>query len=205
MARVKLSERLAMLLAKLITGDKIHINDVALDCDASIKTIQRDFKSLGHHLPVNTERGYYWMTPANKGQYNQQALRQLITTLGLQEEFPALDHRLLSYLLLPEHESPFIIKPKAHEGGNGYGEVFKQLAMAITKRQIITFSYHDHQYKDVEPYKLVGDHERWSLAMRYQQKLIYLRINEIRFIQFSLSHYQYDETVVEQIKNNRFI
>lgn len=205
MARVKLGERLAMLLANLITGDKIYIHDIAETCDASVKTIQRDLKSLGYHVPINTEKGYYWMTPANKGQYNLQALRQLITTLGLSEEFPSLDKRLLSYLLLPEDESPFYIQSKAHEGSSAYSDMFKQLATAITNRSIIEFYYHNHHYQQVEPYKLVGDHEKWSLAMRYRDNLIYLRINEIRFIKVTTVKYQYEASIVEKIKGNSFI
>lgn len=205
MARVKLGERLAMLLANLITGDKIYIHDIADNCDASVKTIQRDLKSLAYHVPINTDKGYYWMTPANKGQYNLQALRQLITTLGLSEEFPSLDKRLLSYLLLPEDESPFYIQSKAHEGSSAYSDIFKQLATAITNRSIIEFYFHNHHYKHVEPYKLVGDHEKWNLAMCYRDNLIYLRINEIRFIKVTTTKYRYEASVVEKIKGNSFI
>ncbi|MGL1956964.1 MAG: WYL domain-containing protein [Colwellia sp.] len=205
MARVKLGERLAMLLANLITGDKIYIHDIADNCDASVKTIQRDLKSLAYHVPINTDKGYYWMTPANKGQYNLQALRQLITTLGLSEEFPSLDKRLLSYLLLPEDESPFYIQSKAHEGSSAYSDIFKQLATAITNRSVIEFYYHNHHYQLVEPYKLVGDHEKWNLAMCYRDNLIYLRINEIRFIKVTTTKYRYEASVVEKIKGNSFI
>ena len=205
MARVKLGERLAMLLANLITGDKIYIHDIAETCDASVKTIQRDLKSLAYHVPINNDKGYYWMTPANKGQYNLQALRQLITTLGLSEEFPSLDKRLLSYLLLPEDESPFYIQSKTHEGSSAYSDIFKQLATAITNRSTIEFYYHGHHYQQVEPYKLVGDHATWSLAMRYRDNLIYLRINEITFIKVLATKYQYKASVVEEIKGNLFI
>jgi len=204
MARVKLGERLAMLLANLITGDKIYIHDIAEECGASVKTLQRDLTSLGYHLPINREKGYYWMTPATKGQYNLSALRQLIHTLGLSEEFPSLDNRLLSYLLLPEQESPFLIKSKGHEASSIYSEVFKQLSTAIVNRHTINFVFHGHSYDGVEPYKLVDNREVWYLAMNYKEKLCYLRVSDICFICLTPNRYEVNEKLVEEIKSRDF-
>lgn len=204
MARVKLGERLAMLLANLITGDKIYIHDIAEECGASVKTLQRDLASLSYHLPINREKGYYWMTPATKGQYNLNALRQLIHTLGLSEEFPNLDNRLLSYLLLPEQESPFLIQSKGHEASNAYSEVFKVLSTAIVNRHIINFVFHDQNYENVEPYKLVNNREVWYLAMKYKEKLRYLRVSDIRFVGLTPKRYQLDVRLVEEIKLRDF-
>ena len=204
MARVKLGERLAMLLANLITGDKLYIHDLAEECGASVKTLQRDLSSLSYHLPINREKGYYWMTPATKGQYNLSALRQLIHTLGLSEEFPSLDNRLLSYLLLPEHESPFLMKSKDHEPSSQYSEVFKLLSSAIVNRQVINFTFHEHSYQNVEPYKLISNREVWHLAMRYKNQLRYLRVSDIRFVRLTPEQYTIDKRVLEEIKQQDF-
>ena len=201
MARVKLGERLAMLLANLITGDKLYIHDLAEECGASVKTLQRDLSSLSYHLPINREKGYYWMTPATKGQYNLSALRQLVHTLGLSEEFPCLDNRLLSYLLLPEHESPFLMKSKDHEPSNQYSEVFKLLASAIVNRQVINFTFHEHSYENVEPYKLINNREVWQLAMRYKNQLRYLRVSDIRFVGFTSARYVVDDKLLKEIES----
>ena len=204
MARIKLGERLAMLLANLITGDKLYIHDIAEECGASVKTLQRDLTSLGYHLPINREKGYYWMTPATKGQYNLSALRQLVYTLGLSEEFPNLDNRLLSYLLLPEQESPFLMKSKGHEASSEYSEVFKQLSTAIVNRHIINFVFHDHSYDSVEPYKLVNNREVWYLAMKYKDKLRYLRVSDICFIRLTPERYDVNNKLIEEIKSRDF-
>lgn len=204
MARIKLGERLAMLLANLITGDRLYIRDIAEECGASIKTLQRDLLSLSYHLPINREKGYYWMTPASKGQYNLNALRQLMHTLGISEEFPSLDRRLLSYLLLPEEESPFLIKSKAHEGSNGYSEIFKALSAAIVNRHIINFTFHEHDYCDVEPYKLISNHQVWYLAMKYKSQLRYLRVSDIKFVRPTTKQYQLDNALLKSIRERDY-
>jgi len=204
MARIKLGERLAQLLANLITGDRVYIHDMAEECEASVKTIQRDLKCLSYFLPINTEKGYYWMTPASKGQYNQQTVRSLIKTLGLAKEFPTLDSQILSLLLLPEDECPFLIHPKAFEDNLAYQQTFKQLASAIAYRHVINFSCHDQNYDGVEPYKLVSSHEVWYLAMRHNDKLRYARVSEIKFVSLTPDRYMYDPSIANQIASNRF-
>ena len=139
------------------------------------------------------------MTPATKGQYNLSALRQLVHTLGLSEEFPCLDNRLLSYLLLPEHESPFLMKSIDHEPSNQYSEVFKLLASAIVNRQVINFTFHEHSYENVEPYKLINNREVWQLAMRYKNQLRYLRVSDIRFVGFTSARYVVDDKLLKEI------
>lgn len=192
------------MLANLITGDRVYIHDMAEECEASVKTIQRDLKCLSHFLPINTEKGYYWMTPASKGQYNQQTLRMLINTLGLSKEFPTLDSQILSLLLLPDDECPFLIHPREVESNDEYQQVFKQLASAIAYRHVIDFLFHEQNYSEVEPYKLVSNHGVWYLAMRHHGKLRYLRVSEIRFVKLTPERYQFDAKILEKIQANRF-
>lgn len=57
----RLADRLAHLVARLQSGEKLYITNLALEYDVSKKTIRRDFLRLERCLPLSYERGVVFL------------------------------------------------------------------------------------------------------------------------------------------------
>lgn len=171
----KLARRLGMILTRLNTGEKLHLEELAVEFNVSTRTLQRDFNERLDYLPIERQGATYFLNPTVLGKQSGRELSVLLLNMGLDSLFSG-KHYLSNGILNSQVTPPFLFKNPNIENISNNAQVFDKLVEAIQRKHVISFTYNDKTYSEFHPYRLVNDRGFWYLAGSHRERLDSLRV-----------------------------
>lgn len=202
-----LANRLAGILTRLNSGEKLNPNALAQEYDTHPKTIRRDFGRFEScNLPIQKEGQSYFLDTKYLGRLIFIDIQSFAKLSGILHLYPGLDVSFLGELLDSRTNTIYDAKGYFFEDATQFKKLFKMFGEAIQKHQQVWFLYKDEP-RVVEPYKLVHHHGCWYLAAVRKEQLRAYRLSRI-----SLSHNQHellsftpDPQILKQLENEESI
>ena len=195
----KLGQRLGLILTKLNSGERLHIDKLAAEFNVSTRTVQRDLNQRLAYLPIEHEGKRYWLTTASLGKRSNQDLRNFARILGIEGMFPYMDDRVLGTLLDGNEQAPYIVKGISCEDCSRFIGEFRLLEKAVRGKVTVSFGYQDKRYENVQPYRLVNFKGLWYLAAVNESRLKSFVLSKICQLEISYRAFAPDSTVHDEI------
>jgi len=159
----KIATRLAQILNKLNSGERLSIEELAEEFNVTKRTVQRDINERLSYLPIKKEGTLYYLEEYYLGKLNFDDIKNFAMLSGVKELFPSLQETFLKDILDDKISGAYLIKGHNYEDLSQDQEAFKLLENAILDHQTVLFSYKEKE-RTVNPYKLVNTKGIWYLA-----------------------------------------
>ena len=159
----KVSYRLADILTRLNSGDKLTVKGLAQDYQTHPRTILRDFNERLAFLPFEKENDYYFLPASYLGKLNYQDIKNFAQISGIGSLYPKLDKSFLREILDGRANAVYSAKGYFFEDASLFADVLSVLKEAIRERHQIGFLY-KNEPRVVQPYRIVHHHGCWYLA-----------------------------------------
>lgn len=193
-----LANRLADIAAKAYAGESLNVNNLAEQYQVSTKTIRRDFDRLCTILERCPETGSYLLSTSARSQYNEQDLVRLIDDLGLKKALPLKAAKFLRSFINESVSDCYHFQEQPLEAGF-ISSLHSSFEDAIKNRRTVSFLYKDKS-RTVSPYLMVFSHGSWYLAAISEGVLKTFSLARIKFVCVKNKRFDYDSSVVNQIK-----
>lgn len=119
--------------------------------------------------------------------------------------FPALDRKLLTVLLDPTIDSPFIVYHTPPEQRPSLFGGFYVLTQAIVKRRLLQFAHQGKSITNVAPYKLIYYHGHWYLAADIVQHIHVFDVMALQDVVMTARGFRYREDLNQRLCEEAFI
>jgi len=196
----KVATRLAIILSKLNSSEKLDIDELAQEFNVTKRTIQRDLNERLSFLPLKKENNLYYLEAYYLGKLNSNDIKNFASICGVKELFPALDNDFLTHILDNTLNQAYLIKGHNYEDLSFKTAQFKEVEEAILEQKIISFTYNDKQRK-VYPYKLVNIKAIWYLVGIENETLKTFSFKKIERLNIDDETFQ-KESKIEEIIND---
>ncbi|WP_278404710.1 helix-turn-helix transcriptional regulator [Pseudoalteromonas ruthenica] len=198
-----LANRLADIVAKAYSGQPLNINNLAEQYQVSTKTIRRDFDRLCAILERCPDTGNYLLSTSARNQYNEQDLVRLIEELGLKKALPLKAAQFLRSLV-NDSKSDFYHFQEQPLEADFISTLHSSFETAIKNRRIVSFLYKGKS-RAVAPYLMIYSYGSWYLAAISDGILKTFSLARIKFVCVQKEYFDYDPSLVEQIKKQETI
>lgn len=181
-----LVRRLALILVKLNQGEKLDPNQLALEFDVNLRTIQRDINERFGYLPLEKSQGKYFLNPAFLGKLSMRDVENFAKLTGVKGLFSSLGESFLQDFFDTRVQSTLLVKGHDYEDLSGKESIFKMLEQAIVRWKLVEFSYQksaDTKKYEVEPYRLLNNKGVWYLAAKHKGRLktfLFSKLSDLR-------------------------
>lgn len=202
MRNTVLANRLADIAAMAFSGEQLNIQKLADKYGVSPKTIRRDFERLESVLERCPETGAYQLSQA-RAMFNEQDLVRFIDDIGFKKALPSKVVKFLRSFINDSTSECYHFQEQPLEA-DFISSLHSSLEIAIKSRRSVSFLYKDKTRK-VEPYLMVYSHGSWYLAALSEGKLKTFSFARIKFLSISKEYFNYDSSVVNQIKDQETI
>jgi len=159
----KVAIRLALILNKLNSTQKLDVEELAQEFGVTKRTIQRDLNQRLDFLPLKKENNLYSLEEYYLGKLNVQDISNFATICGIKELFPTLDTTFLSRVLDESVNQAYLIKGQNYEDISSKTVEFEMLQDSILQQKIVVFRYNEKQ-REIRPYRLVNIKGIWYLV-----------------------------------------
>lgn len=159
----KIATRLAQLINKFNSGEKLSIEDLVEEFGVTKRTVQRDLNERMSFLPIKKENGLYSLEEYYLGKLNFADMQNFAALSGIRELFPSLQEDFLKNILDTTINQAYMVKGHNYEDLSDKTKEFTLIEDAIVQNKIIEFVYKDKS-RIVKPYKLINSKGIWYLA-----------------------------------------
>lgn len=173
-----LAKRLGIILTRLNTGEKLHLDELSREFGVTERTLQRDFNERLNYLPIQRTSSCYFIDPKVLGRQTSNDLSQILMKMGLDTLFSG-KHYLSNGVLNNKSSSPFLFKNPRVEDISENASVFQKLIESVQQRHVISFVCDGQAYDEFHPYRLVNNRGLWYLAGTHRNRLDSLRVARI--------------------------
>ncbi|WP_052730087.1 helix-turn-helix transcriptional regulator [Photobacterium halotolerans] len=196
----KLAKRLGIILTRLNTGERLHLDDLAREFNVSARTLQRDFNTRLDYLPLQREGSTYFIDPKYLGRQSAKDISTIVVNMGLDCLFPGKQF-LANGMLNGDTTPPYLFRNIHMENSSHYLPVFQQLTEAIQRHYLICFQYEKRQCEDIQPYRLLNDHGIWYLTATEQDRLKMYRLSQISQLAILEARFKPDSHISQQLND----
>jgi len=199
----KITRRLAIILTKFNSGDKIKVEILAEEFNVSVRTIQRDINSRLSYLPIKKENGYYSLEEFYLGKFTLDDINTFAIMSGVSELYPSLNENIIPKILDNTINSAYLIKGFTYEKETTQkSDIFQLLEEVILKHTQIQYQYNKKD-RVINPYKLVNTSGIWYLVGDEKGILKTYTVNKI--INLVSTHIKFTpiDEFLDIIKKNR--
>lgn len=198
MKNTVLANRLADITSMAYSGQSLNIRKLADKYEVSTKTIRRDFGRLGAVIERCPDTNDYLLATSARMMFNEQDLVRLIEDMRLKKAFPLKAAKFLRNFINDQtsHCYHFQEQPLEADFINSLHTAFES---AIQNHRQVSFLYKGKS-RIVSPYMMVYSHGSWYLAAIESDLLKAFSLARIKFVTQQKSHFNYDESIVREIK-----
>ena len=202
----KVSYRLAEILTRLNSGEKLTVKGLAQDYETHPRTIFRDFNERLAFLPFEIEGDSYFLPASYLGKLNYQDIKNFAQISGIGSLYPKLDKSFLREILDSRANAVYSAKGYFFEDASLFSDSLSALKEAIRERRQIEFLY-KNEPRVVKPYRIVHHHGCWYLAAVAQGALRAYRLSRISHLKslHVLAVFEFDEAILKQLENEESI
>ncbi|BDM63234.1 hypothetical protein NFHSH190041_06860 [Shewanella sp. NFH-SH190041] len=184
----KLALRLAIILTRLLRGQKLKLIELCQEFNVSERTLQRDFNTRRGYLPLERQGNHYWLSADYLPRPSNTSAQQVMKQMGMDKLLPTteVEGRLPNSALLFK-ASEQQLDPV----------LTRKLIQAISQQQALMLNV-ANVMMEVEPYKLVFEQAQWYLAASWQRKLQSVKAGQTQGIETAAARlvYAYFESKV---------
>lgn len=202
----KVSYRLAEILTRLNSGEKLTVKGLAQDYETHPRTIFRDFNERLAFLPFEIEGDSYFLPASYLGKLNYQDIKNFAQISGIGSLYPKLDKSFLREILDGRANTVYSAKGYFFEDASLFAGSLSVLKEAVRERRPIEFLY-KNEPRVVQPYRIVHHHGCWYLAAVTQGALRAYRLSRISLLKslHELAVFEFDEAILKQLENEESI
>ena len=197
----KIATRLAQILNKLNSGERLNVDELVEEFGVTKRTIQRDLNERLSYLPLKKENNLYFLEEYYLGKLNFADMQNFAALSGIKELFPSLQENFLKDILDNTISKAYLIKGHNYEDMSDKSKEFKLAEHSILTRMLIEFTYKDKP-RVVKPYKLINSKGIWYLAGVEDDTLKTFSFKKINKLTPSTTEYTIDESVTDTIKDD---
>ncbi|WP_032545245.1 helix-turn-helix transcriptional regulator [Vibrio cyclitrophicus] len=194
----KLAKRLGIILTRLNTGEKLHLEDLSREFGVARRTLNRDFNERLNYLPIQRDGACYSLDPKFLGRQTNNELSLLLLNMGFDTLFSG-KHYLSNGVLNNKTTPPFFFKNPQVEDISECASAFEKLIESIQRRNVISFSYEGKSYDEFFAYRLINDSGYWYVAGTQGNRLKSLRVAKIRDLVRYEDKYSPDPSVEQKL------
>lgn len=199
-----LANRLADILTRLNSGERLTVNLLAENHEAHPKTIRRDLVRLEScNLPIQKDGKYFYLDPMYLGKLKLKDIQLFARISGIRHLYPSLDVSFIRELL---DTRVYDAKGYFVEDAAQFKNLFEFFSTAIRNHQQIAFLYKGEP-RVVEPYKLLHHHGCWYLAAVRKSELRAYRLSRIELSVHAheLLGFKPDAAIIAQLESEESI
>nr|WP_245300950.1 WYL domain-containing protein [Vibrio echinoideorum] len=194
----KLAKRLGIILTRLNTGEKLHLDDLSREFGVARRTLNRDFNERLNYLPIQRDGACYSLDPKFLGRQTNNELSLLLLNMGFDTLFSG-KHYLSNGVLNNKTTPPFLFKNPKVEDISECASVFEKLIESIQRRNVISFSHEGKTYDEFHSYKLLNERGLWFIVGTHRNRLESLRVAKIRELVRYEDKYSPDPSVEQKL------
>ncbi|WP_210446933.1 transcriptional regulator, partial [Vibrio crassostreae] len=194
----KLAKRLGIILTRLNTGEKLHLDDLSREFRVARRTLNRDFNERLNYLPIQRDGACYSLDPKFLGRQTNNELSLLLLNMGFDTLFSG-KHYLSNGVLNNKTTPPFLFKNPQVEDISECASVFEKLIESIQRRNVISFSHEGKTYDEFHSYKLLNERGLWFIVGTHRNRLESLRVAKVRELVRYEDKYSPDSSVEQKL------
>ena len=197
----KIATRLAQILNKFNSGERLSVDDLVEEFGVTKRTIQRDINERLSYLPIKKQNNLYYLEEYYLGKLNFKDMKNFATLSGIKELYPSLQEDFLKDILDSTISKAYVVKGHSYEDLSDKTDEFKLVESAILKHQQIKFKYKDKN-RTIQPYKLINAKGIWYLAGVEKETLKTFSFKKISKLKLDDVTFEIDTNILETIKND---
>jgi predicted DNA-binding transcriptional regulator YafY len=201
----KVSYRLADILTRLNSGEKLSIKNLAQEYQTHPRTITRDLNERLAFFPFEIEGDSYFLPSHYLGKLTYQDIKNFAQISGFGNLYPKLDKSFLREILDSRANSVYSAKGYFFEDASLFSDILGVFKAAIQERYQVEFVY-KHQPRLVQPYRIIHHHGCWYLAAVNKGTLRAYRLSRISLPKVIESEsFEFDAVILKQLENEESI
>ena len=201
----KVSYRLADILTRLNSGEKLSIKNLAQEYQTHPRTITRDLNERLAFFPFEIEGDSYFLPSHYLGKLTYQDIKNFAQISGFGNLYPKLDKSFLREILDSRANSVYSAKGYFFEDASLFSDILGVFKAAIQERYQVEFVY-KHQPRLVQPYRIIHHHGCWYLAAVNKDTLRAYRLSRISLPKVIESEsFEFDAVILKQLENEESI
>ena len=197
----KIATRLAQLINKFNSGQKLSVEELVEEFGVTKRTIQRDINERMSFLPIKKENGLYFLEEYYLGKLNFADIQNFAALSGIRELYPSLQENFLKNILDTTVNQAYMVRGHNYEDLSENTEDFMHIEVAIVTHLLIEFDYKD-KHRVVKPYKMINSKGIWYLAGVEDDTLKTFSFKKISNLVPTTVEFEVDESVQDTIKND---
>ena len=197
----KIATRLAQILNKLNSGERLDVEELVEEFGVTKRTIQRDLNERLSYLPLKKENNLYYLEEYYLGKLNFDDMQNFAALSGVKELFPTLQENFIKDILDSTVSKAYLIKGHNYEDMSSKTKEFKLTENAILNHTLVEFTYKDKPRR-VKPYKLINSKGIWYLAGVENDILKTFSFAKIKKLVTTEIEFDVDESVIDTIKDD---
>ncbi len=197
----KIATRLAQLINKFNSGQKLSVEELVEEFGVTKRTIQRDINERMSFLPIKKENGLYFLEEYYLGKLNFADVQNFAALSGIRELYPSLQENFLKNILDTTVNQAYMVRGHNYEDLSENTEDFMHIEVAIVTHLLIEFDYKD-KHRVVKPYKMINSKGIWYLAGVEDGTLKTFSFKKISNLVPTTVEFEVDESVQDTIKND---
>ena len=197
-----IAQRLTLILTKFNNGECFTVNELATEFNVSLRTIQRDLNDRLSYLPIEKHKDFYSLAAYALGKLNFDDIKNFACLSGVKALYPNLSDQFITDLLNDKINQAYLIKHLGFENLSTKNEYFKQLSLAIIKKQVLNLHYND-KLRTVKPYKLVNNNNIWYLVADENQQLKHYSLSKIKQLKLLDEQFNLNQDFIKIINDNK--
>ena len=196
----KIATRLAQILNKFNSGEKLSVEDLVEEFGVTKRTVQRDLNERMSFLPIKKENGLYSLEEYYLGKLNFADMQNFAALSGIRELYPSLQEDFLKNILDSTISQAYMIKGHNYEDLSDKTEEFMHMELAIVTHFLVEFDYKD-KHRVVKPYKMINSKGIWYLAGVEDSTLKTFSFKKISKLLPTTVEFEVDESISDTIQD----
>jgi predicted DNA-binding transcriptional regulator YafY len=158
-----IATRLSLILTKFNNGEKLTVDELVKEFGVTKRTIQRDINERLSNIPIQKEKGFYFLERHHLGKVSFDDIHNLATLSGIDKMFPSFGKEFSQHLLDKNVTKAYLIKTHNFENIVHKLDEFKRIERAILEFSMLELVYAEKRRR-VEPYKLANVKGIWYVV-----------------------------------------
>lgn len=200
----KLASRLALTLQRFNNGERLTTKALAEEYNVSVKTIQRDFNERLTALPIECEKGVYFLPTYCLGKLSFDDIKHFAAFSGFKTLYPKLNNDLIVDILNAKTNRTMKIKGQSYEELSHKLTDFNALGGAILSHFKIKFLYSEKS-REVKPYMLLNTNGVWYLAAVEKDVLKHFTLSKIRELFVTEEAFSQEDEILHILENEKSV
>jgi len=199
-----IATRLSLILTKFNNGEKLTVDELVQEFGVTKRTIQRDLKERLANIPIQKEKGVYFLESHHLGKVSFDDIHNLAMLSGIDKMFPSFGKEFAQHLLDKNVTEAYLIKTHNFEDIAHKLQEFKQIEKAILELRRLELVYANKKRK-VEPYKLANVKGIWYVVALQEGVVKTFTFSKISELKETDENFVLDLKILKSIEDDESI